>query len=62
MELRRGDPEVKIIAMSGAPGLERSTYLRAAELLGATRTLAKPFAPEELLDALSGLLREPAAE
>jgi DNA-binding response OmpR family regulator len=59
MELRRGDPELKIIAMSGAPGLERSTYLRAAGLLGAARTLAKPFAPQELLDAVDGLLRQP---
>jgi len=45
----------KIIAMSGG-GTGSVDYLRFAEKLGATATLRKPFAPNEILDLLNRLL------
>ena len=58
MELRRLDPAVKIIAMSGGgrslgPG---QLYLESARLFGALRTLAKPFTAQALLKAVSEVL------
>lgn len=44
-------PGVPIIAMSGTP---HGSYLRAAQLLGARRTLSKPFT----LSQLEAVLRE----
>lgn len=52
-ELRRRDPHVKIIAMSGGsclPGLRG--FLPPAEQFGALRTLAKPFGSVTLLNTL----------
>jgi DNA-binding NtrC family response regulator len=54
-ELRRLDPTVQIIAMSGA-GQGRSGYLKLAVRLGARRILLKPFTLDELLDAVSDAL------
>jgi len=59
IELRRENPTLKIIAMSG--GMPRSNfYLDLAAHLGAQRTLAKPFMPTELLKAIEELLASPA--
>lgn len=44
-ELRRGNPGLKIVAMSGA-GHQYS--LKVAKFLGANAVLVKPFPPEEL--------------
>ena len=54
-ELRRVAPAVKIIAISGA---SRGGFdpLKAAEMLGADRTLRKPFGIDDLLGALTALL------
>ena len=50
MELRRKDPDVRIIAMSGG-GLGRAEeYLKIAEKAGAQLTLSKPFGNAEFLD------------
>jgi len=56
--LRRIAPAVKVIAISGG---SRGNFdpLKAAEMLGADRTLRKPFGIDELLAALAGVL--PAA-
>lgn len=48
--IRRGNPGVKTIAMSGAPD-----FLGTARLLGASATLAKPVRPQELLEAVRQL-------
>lgn len=48
--LRRRLPGVKIIAMSGRPGVD---YLTVARELGVTQTLRKPFEIDELLKALA---------
>ena len=48
--LRRQFPGVKVLAMSGRPGVD---YLTVAKELGAARILRKPFAMDELLNALA---------
>ncbi len=60
-ELRRVAPAVKIIAISGG---SRGNFdpLKAAEMLGADRTLRKPFGIDDLLGALMELLRAPRPE
>lgn len=52
LKLQRDFPEVRIVAISGGWRLEKYDCLRVARRLGATRTLAKPFTPAELLDAV----------
>lgn len=57
-ELRRDNPAVKIVAMSGGgrtlgPG---QLYLETAQLFGAYRVLAKPFTTAALLKAVSETL------
>jgi CheY-like chemotaxis protein len=51
-ELRKGNPDVRIIAISGA-GKPR---LRMAKKLGALRTLPKPFGKSELLGTVQEVL------
>jgi DNA-binding response OmpR family regulator len=47
--LRKLFPDIRVIAMSGRPGVD---YLAVARELGVARTLRKPFDIEELLAAL----------
>jgi DNA-binding response OmpR family regulator len=56
IELRRRHPGVKIIAMSGGGRNSPDAYLPIAQLLGAARTLPKPFANPELLAAIQAVL------
>ena len=58
--LRRVAPAVKIIAISGG---SRGSFdpLKAAEMLGADRTLRKPFGTDDLLGALTELLPAPTS-
>jgi len=57
MELRRLYPATKIIAISGGGEYQSGTgFLRAAESLGADRTLTKPFQFQQLLPAVQALL------
>ena len=58
MELRRDHPDVKIIAISGAGSLGPTGYPDVARMIGASRTLAKPFGKEELLNTVRELLGE----
>jgi len=53
MEIRRGAPEAKAIAMSGGGKLGSMHPLTFAARLGAKRTLTKPFTHQELLSAIS---------
>jgi DNA-binding response OmpR family regulator len=52
VELRREFPHLKILAISGA----HTEQLRIAKLLGADRTLSKPFDIADLIEAVNGLL------
>jgi DNA-binding NtrC family response regulator len=58
-ELRRVDPNVKIIAISGGGLGKAGDYLGIAQRLGAMRTLPKPFLPETLLAMIAEVLAEP---
>lgn len=48
--LRKTFPDVRVVAMSGRPGVD---YLAVARELGVNKTLRKPFEIEELLAALA---------
>src|SRR6266704_3580210 len=48
VELRKAFPTLKVIAMSGGAGGGLINLLHDAELLGADRTIPKPFTPREL--------------
>jgi len=54
-------PQPKIVAMSGGGRTGQVEVLRAAAALGASRTLLKPFQPQELLKAVQELLGERAS-
>jgi DNA-binding response OmpR family regulator len=56
MDLRKEYPEVKIIAISGGGRVEAGSYLEVAKKIGAAQTLAKPFTPDELLEAITNVL------
>jgi DNA-binding response OmpR family regulator len=55
-ELRRSDPDLKIIAMSGGGRTGARDNLKIAKLFGATSVFSKPFSFEELGKAVSDLL------
>jgi DNA-binding NtrC family response regulator len=55
-ELTKAHPGVKIIAMSGGGRIGPQSYLEMAQLLGASRTLEKPFRHAELIDAVNDVL------
>jgi len=55
-ELRRDFPDVKIIAMTGGFRYGPEELLEAARMLGAHRTLSKPFKLKEMQLAIDELL------
>jgi len=58
--LRVESPQAKIIAMSGGGKTGQIEVLRAAAAFGASRTLLKPFQPQQLLTAIREVLGEGA--
>jgi len=56
LELRKAFPTLKVIAMSGGAGGGLLNLLHDAELLGADRTIPKPFTPRELIEAVTHVL------
>ncbi len=56
MDLRRRNSNLKVIAISGGGRAEPENYLRSAKLLGANKTMKKPFTNEEMLQAIAALL------
>jgi DNA-binding response OmpR family regulator len=56
-ELRKHFPQTKVIVMSGGPRATGVDYILVAHELGAVKALKKPFAPEELIDAVRELTR-----
>lgn len=58
MDLRRKNSQLKVIAISGGGRAEPENYLHSAKLLGANRTMKKPFTNEEMLEAIRELLGE----
>ncbi len=49
LELKRNQPELNVVAMSGGGRLSSTPYLNMASALGVKSTLAKPFSASELL-------------
>jgi DNA-binding response OmpR family regulator len=60
MMLRREQPKLPIIAMSGGAS-NSQLYLEIAGKIGARRVLAKPFTPKHLLETIEEVLAEAAA-
>ena len=58
MDLRRQDPKVKILAISGGGPRSPEIDLRMAQKLGAVSTLSKPFLDTEFVEAVR-LVLEP---
>jgi DNA-binding NtrC family response regulator len=52
MTIRRVHPNIPVVVMSGGVGGQMIGMLRAAELLGARRTLEKPFSLQQLATAI----------
>jgi CheY-like chemotaxis protein len=50
--VRRGFPDIRIVAVSGEGPHGEGNYLRVARLFGADATLRKPFSGSELVDAV----------
>ncbi len=55
-ELKRIAPHAKIIAISGGGRTKNLDFLTVARKMGADRSLAKPFRPQELVDLIDELL------
>lgn len=55
-ELRRLQPELKIIAISGGGTMEAELALKLARRFGAGRILSKPFTIVALIDAVNEVL------
>lgn len=52
MEIRRGSPNARILAMSGAPRAPFMDSLTLALKLGAVASITKPFTPDEFLGSV----------
>ena len=58
LELRKNNPNVKIIAISGGELAARIDVLGTAKIFGALRVLAKPFRLEDMRQAVKELLAQ----
>ena len=56
MDMKRLNPALRVIAISGGGRSEPENYLHSARLLGADQTVKKPFANEDILRAVRALL------
>jgi YesN/AraC family two-component response regulator len=58
MELRKRNPDQKVMAISGGGRTKNQDYLKAATQLGANATLAKPFSVKDVLTTVQQCLAE----
>lgn len=56
LKLRRLQPDLPLIAMSGGGRAGTGDYLAIAAKFGAAATLAKPFSPRQLAKVVAGVL------
>lgn len=57
MDLKKSDPNLKVIAISGGGGITgRFDYLPIAKLVGATEIIAKPFQVAEIRSQVAKML------
>lgn len=59
LDLKRLDPQVRIIAMSGGGVVAKEDHLGTAVSMGVRATLAKPFDRDELLATVARALAGP---
>ena len=60
-ELRRMDPAVRILAISGGGRVDAEEYLSVARKFGAIEVLPKPFTGQELKQAVERALAHPTS-
>jgi CheY-like chemotaxis protein len=58
-ELRKANPGLPIIAMSGGQQAQVGINLRISKFLGASAVLVKPFMPDQLEKVVGSLLPQP---
>ena len=58
-EMRKDFPAIPVIAMSGGSRVGAMDLRQAAEVLGAVRTIQKPFGAHEILRAVREVLGQP---
>ncbi|MCP4714066.1 MAG: response regulator [Deltaproteobacteria bacterium] len=56
--LKKKDPNVKFIAISGGGSINSNNYLKTAKLLGVKYVFQKPFDADDILQAVNALLQE----
>lgn len=59
--LRRMDPQVRILAISGGGRVDAEEYLSVAQKFGAIGVLPKPFSGQELKQSVERALTHPVA-
>jgi len=60
-EMKRLQPDLKIIAMSGGGKISADNYLETAKIFGASMILEKPFSQKTMILAVTDLLGVPSA-
>ena len=57
-EMRKMQPEMKIIAMSGGGKISADNYLETAKIFGASRIMEKPFTQQAMVSTVKELLED----
>jgi CheY-like chemotaxis protein len=57
IELRRTDPGIPVLAISGGGAIEKERYLSIAGYIDGVMTLPKPYSRSNLLDAVLSLVQ-----
>ncbi|HWE73740.1 MAG TPA: response regulator [Stellaceae bacterium] len=55
-DIRRDNPDAKIVAISGGARTGHADFLRMAQAFGAVAVIAKPFATQEVVDCVKTCL------
>jgi DNA-binding NtrC family response regulator len=58
-EMKRLQPDLKIIAMSGGGKISADNYLETAKIFGASVVLEKPFSQKTMVSAVNKLMGQP---
>lgn len=58
IEIKKIEPNIKIIAISGGGRIKADDYLNIVKKLGVDYTFSKPFSIKEILEAVNNLLKK----
>lgn len=61
-EMKRMQPQMKIIAMSGGGKISAENYLETAKIFGASRIIEKPFNQKTMVSSVKELLEDSTRE